>query len=565
MVNSFAAGVHRVHPDNIVVAGALFPFTINRASARLDRPVPVHARGAVPLREAEDRSPNCGPPLQLDVWSHHPYTSGGPTHRACQPDSDLARRHAADEEAPERRRSRAGGSSRRAPVPFWVTEFGWDTAPADPKGVPLALHARWVSEALYRIVERGRQPGRLVPAARRARRTGRSSRACGSAATGGIACDAAEAASLQAFRFPFVAFRSGSGACACGAGPRTASPGEVVIERSAGKGKWRKLRTLKADSDGMFRRSHQGRRARAVCARRIAVPGEESVPFSLKRPPDQPVQPLRFDRRRRRYIRSDVSHDPAQQRQGRRERARAGPERGAAHPRDRRGDALASASTGEIEFLFMDGRSEDRTKAILEEMAADDRRIRVLDNPQRRTTFGLNIGLENARGDYVVRMDAHTEYPPEYVAKGVERLAARRRRVGDRPADPARQRHVVAARRDRAHVLARCRRLQQVGGRGGEGHRHRRLHGRVAALDPRRVRRLGRRLARQPGLGAGRAVLRAGQPHRVRARAGRALHAARLAEVARASSTGATASTGPRRAATTRRACAARRCSRPPS
>ena len=84
---------------------------------------------------------------------------------------------------------------------------------------------------------------------------------------------------------------------------------------------------------------------------------------------------------------------------------------------------LAQRFDGEIEYLFMDGASEDRTKAILEEMAADDHRIRVLDNPQRRTTFGLNIGLENARGDYVVRMDAHTNYPAEYVAKGVERLA----------------------------------------------------------------------------------------------------------------------------------------------
>jgi glycosyltransferase involved in cell wall biosynthesis len=41
-------------------------------------------------------------------------------------------------------------------------------------------------------------------------------------------------------------------------------------------------------------------------------------------------------------------------------------------------------------------------------MSAADHRIRVVDNPQQRTTFGLNIGLENARGDYVVRMDAHT-------------------------------------------------------------------------------------------------------------------------------------------------------------
>ena len=83
---------------------------------------------------------------------------------------------------------------------------------------------------------------------------------------------------------------------------------------------------------------------------------------------------------------------------------------------------LRQRYAGEIEFLFMDGRSEDRTREILEEMSAADHRIRVLDNPERRTTFGLNIGLENARGDYVVRMDAHTEYPAEYVAKGVERL-----------------------------------------------------------------------------------------------------------------------------------------------
>jgi succinoglycan biosynthesis protein ExoA len=77
---------------------------------------------------------------------------------------------------------------------------------------------------------------------------------------------------------------------------------------------------------------------------------------------------------------------------------------------------------GEIEFLFMDGRSEDRTRAVLEEVAAEDRRIRVLDNPDRRTAHGLNVGLSNARGDFIARMDAHTYYPPDYLAKGVERL-----------------------------------------------------------------------------------------------------------------------------------------------
>jgi glycosyltransferase involved in cell wall biosynthesis len=77
---------------------------------------------------------------------------------------------------------------------------------------------------------------------------------------------------------------------------------------------------------------------------------------------------------------------------------------------------------GEIEFLFMDGRSEDRTRALLAELAETDQRIRVLDNPARRTPNGLNVGLRHARGEYVARMDAHTYYSADYVAKGVERL-----------------------------------------------------------------------------------------------------------------------------------------------
>jgi succinoglycan biosynthesis protein ExoA len=82
----------------------------------------------------------------------------------------------------------------------------------------------------------------------------------------------------------------------------------------------------------------------------------------------------------------------------------------------------AQSFDGSVEFLFMDGRSEDRTKAILEELARDDERIRVFDNPGRSSTAGLNVGLRNARGDYIVRMDAHTFYPEDYIQRGVDRL-----------------------------------------------------------------------------------------------------------------------------------------------
>jgi hypothetical protein len=79
---------------------------------------------------------------------------------------------------------------------------------------------------------------------------------------------------------------------------------------------------------------------------------------------------------------------------------------------------------GDVEFLFIDGGSRDSSRAILAELAADDPRIRVLDNPQRRTPFALNIGLRAARGEVVARMDAHTRYPPAYLRLGVERLRA---------------------------------------------------------------------------------------------------------------------------------------------
>jgi succinoglycan biosynthesis protein ExoA len=85
-------------------------------------------------------------------------------------------------------------------------------------------------------------------------------------------------------------------------------------------------------------------------------------------------------------------------------------------------DMQAQRFDGNFELIFIDGRSTDRTRAILEELAADDPRIRILDNPDRRTPDGLNIGLRAARGEFVARMDAHTHYPEKYLAAGVERL-----------------------------------------------------------------------------------------------------------------------------------------------
>ena len=77
---------------------------------------------------------------------------------------------------------------------------------------------------------------------------------------------------------------------------------------------------------------------------------------------------------------------------------------------------------GGLEFVLVDGHSTDGTREVLEDLARQDARLRVFDNPRRDTPSGLNIALRHARGRWVARMDAHTAYPPDYLALGVERL-----------------------------------------------------------------------------------------------------------------------------------------------
>ena len=77
---------------------------------------------------------------------------------------------------------------------------------------------------------------------------------------------------------------------------------------------------------------------------------------------------------------------------------------------------------GTVEFVFADGGSTDRTRAILERLAVEDSRVVVVDNPGRSVSSGLNVALRVARGRWIVRMDAHTVYPSDYIATGVRRL-----------------------------------------------------------------------------------------------------------------------------------------------
>ncbi|MCF6156672.1 MAG: glycosyltransferase family 2 protein [Candidatus Brocadia sp.] len=80
-----------------------------------------------------------------------------------------------------------------------------------------------------------------------------------------------------------------------------------------------------------------------------------------------------------------------------------------------------------LEILLIDGRSEDGTRDEINEIIASSPefshlKIIVLDNFKRIVPCALNIGIKDSKGDFVIRMDAHSAYAPDYVSKCVEWL-----------------------------------------------------------------------------------------------------------------------------------------------
>jgi succinoglycan biosynthesis protein ExoA len=76
-----------------------------------------------------------------------------------------------------------------------------------------------------------------------------------------------------------------------------------------------------------------------------------------------------------------------------------------------------------FEVLVIDGESTDYSPEIAQRFAADtDIDVRLLDNPALKTAPALNIGLDAARGEVIVRVDAHAEVAPDFLSQSVAAL-----------------------------------------------------------------------------------------------------------------------------------------------
>jgi succinoglycan biosynthesis protein ExoA len=87
-------------------------------------------------------------------------------------------------------------------------------------------------------------------------------------------------------------------------------------------------------------------------------------------------------------------------------------------------DSVFSQELGQIrmEVLIADGQSDDGTRLVLHEFEQTFASLRVIENPEKIVSTGLNRAIREAEGEIIIRMDAHTQYAPNYVRTCVEVL-----------------------------------------------------------------------------------------------------------------------------------------------
>lgn len=75
-----------------------------------------------------------------------------------------------------------------------------------------------------------------------------------------------------------------------------------------------------------------------------------------------------------------------------------------------------------VEILVIDGMSEDRTRNIVQGFIKKYSTIKIFDNLQKFTPFGMNIGIKNSRGNVIAMINAHSVLDKEFIKFSVDYL-----------------------------------------------------------------------------------------------------------------------------------------------
>jgi len=75
-----------------------------------------------------------------------------------------------------------------------------------------------------------------------------------------------------------------------------------------------------------------------------------------------------------------------------------------------------------LDVIVVDGNSDDGTRDIIEEYEKRYKFIKLIDNPQKTTPVGLNIGITMAAGQYIIILSSHSKIHRDFIRQNVEQI-----------------------------------------------------------------------------------------------------------------------------------------------
>ena len=284
MVNAAADAIHAVDPSNVVVAGGLDPFGRKKPKWYSVAPLDF-MRSLLCLSKGTHPHRTCSANVHFDVWSHHPYTYGGPFSAVRKP-GDVSLGNLSTMRKLLQAGVRLHHVVSSSPISFWVTEFGWNTNPPRKHAASLSLASRWTSEALHQMWLSGVS---LVTWFLLEDYPSPTTNGTGLYFYSSSLQDARAKPVLRAFQFPFVAYLKKKKQVRIWGRVATSDKEVVLVERRHGtSGAWRPVALVRSNQYGIFKANLRLAATNKDWLRAAVDGAPSSLAFSLKMPKNPP-------------------------------------------------------------------------------------------------------------------------------------------------------------------------------------------------------------------------------------------------------------------------------------